>query len=68
MEAINETQRVINSLVEIFRNQVNEADFLKDMEGEKFKEYFINTFESSLERVAIQKAIDIKNSISTINI
>jgi hypothetical protein len=68
METNNETQRVINGIMEHFTNTINEPDFLNNMQKENIRAYFIKHIEQSLKMVATQKAIDIKNSISTLNL
>jgi len=65
METNNETQRVIENLTDLFKGMINEKEFLIPVENQK---HFIRRIEDAFKMVATQKAIDIKNSISTLNI
>jgi hypothetical protein len=68
METNNETQRVIENLTNLLGNWMNEETFLNEMQDARKRAFFLRRINEGLNMVATQKAIDIKNSISTLNI
>jgi hypothetical protein len=61
-----ETQNAIERYMSLFTESLNDVDFLNNLEDKRSKEWFLRQIKNAMEAVARQKAIDIKNSISTL--